>query len=126
MCTYRVHFHPPHTYLKRPPESKSNFEVIEMGRTFESVRQGVNHIADRWARSSRYMRPEDRKYGEKLAKLAKMHSSEAFVGCDDALEAVVFSVLIEVIKIQENRGYLPEIVDGEYPDDGVLSLKHWT
>jgi hypothetical protein len=97
-----------------------------MGRTFESVRQGVNHIADRWARASRHMRPEDRKYGEKLAKLAKMHSSEAFFGCDDALEAALFSVFIEMIKCQENLGYLPEIAENEPPDDGVLSLKHLT
>jgi len=43
-----------------------------MGRSFESVRQGVNQIADHWARSSKYLRKEDQKYGEKLAKLAKM------------------------------------------------------
>jgi hypothetical protein len=97
-----------------------------MGRTFESVRQGVNHIADRWARSSRYLRPEDRKYGEKLAKLAKMHSSEAFVGCDDPLEAVVFSVFIEMIKHQENQGWLSEIPYIEPQKDDVLSLKYWT
>jgi len=98
-----------------------------MGRSFESVRQGVNRIADRWARSSRHMKKEDdQKYGEKLAKLAKMHSSEAFVGCDDALEAVVFSVLIEMIKRQENRGCSPEMTNDEHPKDGVLSLKYWT
>jgi len=97
-----------------------------MGRSFESVWQGVNQIADRWARSSRYLREEDRKYGEKLAKLAKMHSSEAFIACDDPLEAVVFSVLVEMIKCQENRVYSLEIPDNEYPQDGVLSLKYWT
>jgi hypothetical protein len=61
-----------------------------MGRSFESVRQGVNQIADRWARSSRSLRKEDQKYGEKLGKLAKMHLSEAFIACDDALEAAIF------------------------------------
>jgi len=34
---------------------------------------------------------------------AKMHSGESFFGCDDALEAVLFSVLIEMIKRQENQ-----------------------
>jgi len=97
-----------------------------MGRTFGSVRQGVNQIADRWARLSRFLREEDQKYGKKLAKLAKMHSSEAFIACADPLEAVVFSVLIEIIKNQENRGCLSEITDNEYPKDGVLSLKYWT
>jgi asparagine synthetase B (glutamine-hydrolysing) len=97
-----------------------------MGRSFESVRQGVNQIADRWARSSRFLREDDQKYGEKLAKLAKIHSSEAFIGCDDALEAAVFSVLIEIIKHQENPGCSSETPDNEYPRDGVLSLKYWT
>jgi hypothetical protein len=97
-----------------------------MGRSFESVRQGVNSIADHWARASRSLRKEDLKYGEKLVKLAKMHSSEAFFGCDDTLEAVLFSVLIEMIKRQENQTYSPEIPDNEHPKDGVLSLKYWT
>jgi hypothetical protein len=97
-----------------------------MGRSFESVRQGVNQIADRWARSSRSLKKEDQRYGEKLVKLAKMYSSEAFFGCDDPLEAVVFSVLIEMIKRQENQGYLSEIPKTEQPKDGVLSLNYWT
>jgi hypothetical protein len=74
-----------------------------MGRSFESVRQGVTSIADRWARSSRALKKEDQKYGEILVKLAKMHSSEAFIACDDPLEAVVFSVLVEMIKRQEKQ-----------------------
>ena len=74
-----------------------------MGRSFESVRQGVKSVADRWARSSRALRKEDQKYGEELVKLAKMHSSEAFVACDDPLEAAVFSVLGETIKRQEKQ-----------------------
>jgi hypothetical protein len=97
-----------------------------MGRSFESIRQGVNRIADRWARSSRSLGKEDQKYGEKLAKLAKMYSSESFFGCDDPLEAVLFSVLIEMIKRQENQGCSSGIPDNEYQKDGVLSLKYWT
>jgi len=97
-----------------------------MGRSFISVRQGVNAVADRWTRSSKSLRKEDQKYGEKLARLAKMHSSEAFIACADPLEAAVFSVLIEIIKRQENRGCSAEIPDNKYPKDGVLSLKYWT
>ena len=97
-----------------------------MGRSFLSVRQGVNEIADRWTRSSRSLRKEDQNYGEKLAKLAKMHSSEAFIACDDPLEAALFSVLIEIIRHQENPGCSSEILDTEYQKDGVLSLKYWT
>jgi hypothetical protein len=40
--------------------------------------------------------------------------------------AVVFSVLIEMIKRQENQGGSLEITDNERPKDGVLSLKYWT
>lgn len=72
-----------------------------MGRNFTSIRQGVKSTADHWARSSRALKKEDQPYGEKLVKLAKKHSSEAFYGCDDPLEAAVFSVLIEMIKKQE-------------------------
>jgi len=62
---------------------------------------GVNRIADRWARSTRALKREDQKYGERLVELAKMHASEAFVACDDPLEAAVFSVLIEILKRQD-------------------------
>jgi len=73
-----------------------------MGRSFESVRQGVKQIADRWARSSRALKKEDQQYGEKLVELAKKHSSEAFIGCDDPLEASVFSELVEMLKHQDH------------------------
>jgi hypothetical protein len=72
-----------------------------MGRTFPSVRQGVNSTADRWARSTRALKKEDQKYGEQLVDLAKTHSSEAFVACDDPLEGVVFSALVEILKRQD-------------------------
>jgi len=71
------------------------------GRSFASVRQGVKSTADRWARSSRALKKDDQPYGERLVELAKKHSSEAFYGCDDPLEAAVFSVLVELIKEQE-------------------------
>ena len=72
-----------------------------MGRSFESVRMGVNRIADRWARSTRALKREDQKYGARLVELAKMHASESFVACDDPLEAAVFSVLVEILKRQD-------------------------
>ena len=73
-----------------------------MGRSFESVRQGVKGPIDRWARAARALKKEDKPYGEKLVTLAKLHSSEAFYGCDDPLEAAVFSVLIGIIRHQED------------------------
>lgn len=72
-----------------------------MGRSFESVRQGVNGIADRWARSGRALKREDQGYAKEIVELAKKHSSEAFVGCNDPLEAAVFSVLVELLKRQD-------------------------
>ena len=90
------------------------------------MRQGVNGIADRWARSSRALKKEDQQYGEKLVKFAKMHSSGSFFGCDDPLEVIIFSVLIEIIKRQENQVSLSELRDNGHPKDGVLSLKYWT
>jgi len=41
---------------------------------------------------------EDQIYGQKLAEMARMHSSEAFYALDDPLEAAVFSVLVEIMK----------------------------
>jgi hypothetical protein len=83
-----------------------------MGRSIESVRQGVKQIADRWARSSRALKKEDRPYGERLVELAKKHSSEAFISCDDPLEAAVFSALIEMLKRQDQiESRLREDVD---------------
>ncbi len=72
-----------------------------MGRTFVSTRQGVRGVAERWARSSRALKREDQPYGEELANLAREHSSEAFVACDDPLEAATFSVLVEILKRQD-------------------------
>jgi hypothetical protein len=72
-----------------------------MGRTFPSILQGVNSTADRWARSARALKKEDQRYGEQLVELAKTHSSEAFAACDDPLEAVMFSALVEILKRQD-------------------------
>jgi len=72
-----------------------------MGRSFESIRQGVQRIADHWARSSRALKKEDQQYGEEIVRLVKTHSSEAFIACDDPLEAAVFSALVETLKRQD-------------------------
>jgi hypothetical protein len=48
----------------------------------------------------RALKKEDQQYGEKLVELAKKHSSEAFIACDDPLEAAVFSLTVEIIKRQ--------------------------
>ena len=69
-----------------------------MGRSFESVRMGAKEISARWLKTSKALKKEDQIYGQKVAEMAKMHSSEAFYALDAPLEAAVFSVLVEVMK----------------------------
>ena len=38
-----------------------------------------------------------------LADMGKYYSSEAFFGCDDPLEAVIFSTLLEIQKLQDSE-----------------------
>lgn len=69
-----------------------------MGRTYRSVRMGSHDLAARWLKASRALSKEDQIYGQRLAEMAKVHSSEAFYALDDPLEAAVFSVLIEILR----------------------------
>jgi hypothetical protein len=71
-----------------------------MGRSFESVRMGTKDVSVRWLKASRALKKEDQVYGQKLAEMAKEHSSEAFYALDDPLETAVFSVLVELVKKQ--------------------------
>lgn len=70
-----------------------------MGRSFESPRIAVKALSARWAKASRALKKEDQVYGLWLAEMAKKHSSEAFYALDDPLEAAIFSILIELLKI---------------------------
>ena len=47
------------------------------------------------------LRPEDRAPAEHLVTITKRHSSAAFFGCDDPLEAAVFSSLVEIARHHE-------------------------
>jgi len=78
-----------------------------MGRSFESVRMGVKSIAERWLRGGRALKKEEKFYAEKLAEMAKKHSSEVFYAFDDPLEAALFSVLIEILKEMEKSDVDP-------------------
>jgi len=69
-----------------------------MGRSFESMRMGVKEVSERWLKASRALRKEDQVYGQRLAEMAKKHSSEAFYALDPPLEAAIFSVLVEMMK----------------------------
>ncbi len=69
-----------------------------MGRSYESVRMGVNATAERWVREGKHLREGDRVYAERLAAMAKKHASACFYNFDDPLEAAIFSALIEIAK----------------------------
>jgi hypothetical protein len=57
------------------PHSSS---VISIGRIFESIRMDVKDISARWFKASKSPKKEDQIYGQKLAEMARKHSSEAF------------------------------------------------
>jgi hypothetical protein len=59
---------------------------------------GVKDVSARWLKASKALKKEDQIYGQRLAEMAKKHSSEAFYALDDPLEAAVFSVLVELVK----------------------------
>ena len=67
-----------------------------MGRSFH-VRQGVNEIADRWERAAKRYPCQKR-----LVQIAKSYSSEGFMGCNDPLESVLFSAVMEIQKMYPN------------------------
>jgi len=39
---------------------------------------GVKDVSARWLRPARHLKKEDQIYGQKLAEMARKHSSEAF------------------------------------------------
>lgn len=83
-----------------------------MGRTFKSVRMGSHEVSQRWLKASRALKREDQIYGQKIAEMIKMHSSESFYAIDDPLEAAVFSILIELLKeTDREKGEKIEDVD---------------
>lgn len=62
------------------------------------MRMGIKDVSARWLKASKVLKKEDQIYGQRLAEMAKKHSSEAFYALDDPLEAAVFSVLVELMR----------------------------
>jgi hypothetical protein len=54
-------------------------------------------------KASRALKKEDQIYGQRLAEMANMHSSEAFYALDDPQGMAIFSVLVELVKEIETR-----------------------
>jgi hypothetical protein len=68
-----------------------------LGRSFVSVQQGVNSIADRWERAA-----EKYTCGKRMARVARRCPGEGFMGCNDPMESVQFSFGVEMQKEREN------------------------
>lgn len=68
---------------------------VAVGKSFES---GAKEVSERWLKASWALKKEDQVFGQRLAEMAKKHSSEAFYALDDPVEAAVFSVLMEMVK----------------------------
>ena len=95
-----------------------------MGRSFQSVRMGVNDIARRWERAARTMRCDDAVCADKVVAMAKTYASEAFYAFDDPLEAAIFSVLICMCREYEPDG--GHVVPGDVSHSPVSPLCHPT
>ena len=54
-----------------------------MGWSFESIRMGVKDVSAKWLKASKALKKEDQVYGQKVAEMAEMHSSEALYAPDD-------------------------------------------
>ena len=74
-----------------------------MGRSFGSIRMAALEITGSWERAAWSLHGEDREYALLLVEMAKRHTSEGFCAFDDPLEAVLFSVLVEIGKERERR-----------------------
>ena len=78
------------------------------------MRQGVKDVSARWLKASRALKKEDQIYGQMVAEMAKKHSSEAFYALDDPLEAAIFSVLVEMLKVRSVEAKMDKIeIEGE-------------
>jgi hypothetical protein len=71
-----------------------------MGRSFSSVRQELKGVAERWERAARGSPAYRTRAGTRIAGWSAKHASEAFFGCDDPVEAALFSALVELQREQ--------------------------
>jgi hypothetical protein len=72
-----------------------------MGRSFESVGQGMKSIDERRVRSSRALKSKTSSTVKKWWNLQKSIRANRCIGCDDPLEDVVFSVLLGMTNRQD-------------------------
>jgi hypothetical protein len=63
----------------------------------------VKKIAKRWEKAGRALKDDEKKYAERLAEMMERHSSEVFYGFDDPLEASLFALFIELMRMMEKN-----------------------
>jgi hypothetical protein len=74
-----------------------------MGRSFGSVRMGVQEITGRWEQAARALPGARGEAALRVVLMARQHASEGFYAFDDPLEAALFSVFIEILKAREGE-----------------------
>ena len=67
-----------------------------MGRSFMSVRLGINDLTSRWIRATHDLPVPDQPGAQDIVHRAKIHASEAFPAFDDPVEEALFSALVEL------------------------------
>ncbi len=76
-----------------------------MGRSFMSVRMGINDLTGRWTRVVHDLPAPDQPGAQDIVHRAKTHASEAFPAFDDPVEAALFSALVELHRENDNGDY---------------------
>jgi hypothetical protein len=69
-----------------------------MGRSFMSVRMGINDLTGRWTRAAHDLPVPDQTSAHDMVCRAKTHASKAFPAFDDPVEAALFSALVELFR----------------------------
>ncbi|MDI9633806.1 MAG: hypothetical protein QFX32_07090 [Methanolinea sp.] len=67
-------------------------------------REDIHETADRWLRAARALPAADRPHAERLAAMIRAHATDRMPHIRDPLEAAVFSLLVELVKRQEEKG----------------------
>ena len=74
-----------------------------MGRSFDSIRMQVKDAAYRWEKEGRSLREEERPAAASIARMAAIHNNEAFCCFEDPAEALLFSVLVEMLAREDGH-----------------------
>jgi hypothetical protein len=68
---------------------------------YAGMKTAVREIADRWTWGSRALVAESQPCGYQLAAMLRRHGNDNVAMFDDPLEAALFFVLIELVKVKD-------------------------